>query len=64
MTEMEFLQKLESEGAAYAFTDYGLSEADLDPDVSDEFRNAVREAVNAHQDADALTQRLYSLWGV
>jgi hypothetical protein len=32
MTDTEFLEKVEWEGASYAFGDYGLSEADLDPD--------------------------------
>jgi hypothetical protein len=61
MTIEEFIEKMESEGAHYAFTDYGLSESDLDPDVPEEFREAVRQAVNAYQDAEALTHRIYAL---
>ena len=61
MTEQEFIEKMESEGAAYAFIEYGLSADDLDDDVSPEFRNAVKGASAKFQDANAFVERLYSL---
>jgi hypothetical protein len=61
MDEQEFIEKMESEGAAYAFTGYGLSEDDLDPDVSPDFRKAVKDARIAFQRAEAFTARIYAL---
>ena len=61
MNEQEFLDKIEAEGAAYAFIEYGLSASDLDDSVSDEFRNAVKGASAKFQDANAFVERLYAL---
>lgn len=60
MTMQEFLDKLESEGVAYAFQEYGLSEDDLDSDVTYHFFKAVRDARIAYQDALALEERIYA----
>lgn len=55
------MDKLESEGEHYAFTDYGLSYEDLDDDVDPAFRTAAKDAQLAHQRADDFTARLYAL---
>lgn len=60
MTRAEFLDKLESEGASYAFTDYGLTEKDLDPDLEGTpFWQAVKDASDAFKTADVMANRLY-----
>lgn len=60
MTRAEFLDKLESEGASYAFEEYGLSEDDLDESLHDsDFYVAVREARRAYENAKVMTNRLY-----
>lgn len=63
MNAQEFIEKMESEGPAYAFTEYGLSADDLDADVSPEFRNAVKGASAKFQDANAFVERIYTLGG-
>jgi hypothetical protein len=59
MTREEFLDKLESEGEAYAFQDYGLHEDMLDDSVSDAFRTAARNARVAYENAKVMGGRLY-----
>lgn len=61
MTEQEFIEKMESEGEAYAFIDYGLTEDDLDDSVSPEFRTAVKDARIAYERAGQFGQRIYSI---
>ena len=58
MTQDEFLDKMESEGAAYAFMEYGLSAADLDDDVSETFRNLVKGAEVKFAAAAAFVERI------
>ena len=60
MTRDEFLDKLESEGEAYAFQEYGLSEDDLDEDLhGTPLYQAVRDARLAYLDAEAKGGRIY-----
>lgn len=62
MTEQEFIEKLESEGVAYAFTEYGLSETDLDPDLyGTPFWKAVKDASYAYQRANGFAERIFAL---
>ncbi|HWV45308.1 MAG TPA: hypothetical protein VN039_04645 [Nitrospira sp.] len=61
MTEQEFIEKMESEGVDYAFTGYGLSEADLDDSVSPEFRKAVVDTRIAYERASHFAERIYAL---
>lgn len=42
MSVEEFCAKLDSEGVAYAFLDYGLSHEDLDPDEDPDFYKLVK----------------------
>lgn len=61
MTRDEFIDKLESEGMSYAFTGYGLSEDDLDPELEHTpFWTAVKDARIAFQRAEAFGHRIYS----
>ncbi len=60
MTREEFLDKVESEGAAYAFEEYGLHERDLDRDLhNSDFYHAVKNARHAYEHAKVMTNRLY-----
>lgn len=62
MTIQEFMDKLESEGEYYAYTDYGLKEDDLDESLhGTDFYNAVRDARRAFENADNLGARVYKL---
>lgn len=63
MTAEEFIEKMESEGPAYAFTQWGLKASDLDDDVSPEFRNAAKGAEVKFAGANAFVERLYELGG-
>lgn len=62
MNQQEFMEKVEGEGMAYAFTEYGLSESDLDTELQNTpFYAAVADARRAYCDADALGNRLWAL---
>ena len=60
MTRDEFLDKLESEGEAYAFQDYGLHESMLDESLyGTDFYFAVKNARQAYESAKVMGGRLY-----
>lgn len=58
MTEEEFVEKMESEGAYYAFTDWGLHENMLTNHDTDFYRDA-KAARESFQNADLYVNRLY-----
>lgn len=61
MTAEEFIEKMESEGVAYAFTDYGLKESDLDPDLfGSPFWIAVKDTRIAYERAAQFSDRIYA----
>lgn len=45
LTPEEFVVKVDAEGLEYAFTTYGLTEDDLDPDADPELYDAVKALV-------------------
>lgn len=56
MTDLEFAAKVEAEGALYAFTEYGLTEKDLEDDS--QLRGLVSEVVRAGMRFGALIEEL------
>lgn len=56
MTDLEFAAKVEAEGAFYAFTEYGLTEKDLEDDSP--LRGLVAEVVRAGMRFGTLVEEL------
>ena len=56
MTDIEFAEKVESEGALYAFTEYGLTENDLHDDSP--LRDLVAEVAHVGKQLMTLIETL------